>query len=147
MAQANAELRRLVAQRGFGAFCKPRDLGYWRSCFGVRAKFFDVCLRILATNSSLEFLSQTTLLTEGLLARTVRLATDPWYCRHPRLHEARHSKIRWPFSSTTNTRFDRQNSPAFLNSAARNLACYIASSGVERLFPTSSGKTFGPSKI
>jgi len=95
----------------------------------------------------LSFLATTTLLTEGLLARTVRLATDPWYCRHPRLHEARHSKIRWPFSSTTNTRFDRQNSPAFLNSAARNLACCIASSGVERLFPTSSGKTFGPSKI
>jgi hypothetical protein len=57
MAQANAELRRLVAQRSFGAFCKLRDLGYWRSSFGVRAKFFDVCLRILATNSSLHFLS------------------------------------------------------------------------------------------
>jgi hypothetical protein len=35
---------------------------------------------------------------------------------------ARHSKIGWPCSSTTNTRFDLQKSPALLNSAARHLA-------------------------
>jgi hypothetical protein len=38
------------------------------------------------------------------------------------LYEARHSKIRWPCSFTTNTRCDLQKSPALLNSAARHLA-------------------------
>src|SRR6202041_454970 len=57
------------------------------------------------------------------------------------LYEARHSKIRWPCSSTTNTRFDLQKSPALLNSAARHLAWFIASSEFEKLFPSSSAKS------
>src|SRR5258707_2590837 len=73
------------------------------------------------------------------------VSTPPW--QGLRLHEARHSKIGCPFSSTTTTRLSRQNSPAFPNSAARNLACWMASSGFESLLPTSSGKTFGPSQI
>src|SRR5580692_7802033 len=63
------------------------------------------------------------------------------------LYEARHSKIRWPCSSTTNTRFDLQKSPALLNSAARHLAWFIASSGFEKLFPMSSAKSFEPSMM
>jgi hypothetical protein len=38
------------------------------------------------------------------------------------LYEARHSKMRRPCSSTTNTTFDLQKFPALLNSAARHLA-------------------------
>ena len=39
-----------------------------------------------------------------------------------RCHAARHPKMFLPFSSNTNTKLDRQNSPALLNSTARTLA-------------------------